>query len=210
MARTLATNTLTEIGSTSTKLALFFRFDFPATGSESDGTIRIWTGLGDKLVTEDGVGRTYIGVGDALGFTAVDETPDLGANSVSVTLSGIKDSLLEKARDTDYQGEQAFIYLGFFNSANDAFIEKVQLFRGFMDTMDINVGPETSTILLTIQNALVKLQRKQERRYTDEDQKADYPADKGFEFVAELSNKSILWGRTSSVPTGLYAAQQGK
>ena len=33
------------------------------------------------------------------------------------------------------------------------------------------------------------------RRYTAEDQKIDYPNDKGLEFVAEMAEKEIVWGR---------------
>ena len=37
-----------------------------------------------------------------------------------------------------------------------------------------------------------------QRRYTSEDQKIDYPNDKGLEFVAEIAEKEIVWGRSQA------------
>jgi hypothetical protein len=48
---------------------------------------------------------------------------------------------------------------------------------------------------LTAESRLIDLERSRERRYTSEDQKIDYPNDKGLEFIADLQDKEIVWGR---------------
>jgi hypothetical protein len=69
------------------------------------------------------------------------------------------------------------------------------MFSGFMDVMTINEGADYSEIILTLENKLLQLERSRERRYTDADQKIDYPNDDGFEFVTTLQDKEIVWGR---------------
>ena len=64
-----------------------------------------------------------------------------------------------------------------------------------MDTMVIADEAETASLSITLENRLVDFERARVRRYTSEDQKIDFPNDKGLEFVADLQEKEILWGR---------------
>jgi hypothetical protein len=64
-----------------------------------------------------------------------------------------------------------------------------------MDTMGIEDSGDTANIGLTAESRLIDLERSRERRYTSEDQKIDYPNDKGLEFIADLQDKEIVWGR---------------
>ena len=64
-----------------------------------------------------------------------------------------------------------------------------------MDTMGIEDTGDTANISLTAESRLIDLERSRERRYTSEDQKIDYPNDKGLEFIADLQDKEIVWGR---------------
>ena len=41
---------------------------------------------------------------------------------------------------------------------------------------------------------LIDLDRSRARRFTSEDQKIDYPDDKGLEMVASLQDTVIIWG----------------
>jgi len=67
--------------------------------------------------------------------------------------------------------------------------------RDRLDTMQITDGGETCTLAVAAENKLVILQRAKEARYTDEDQKARYPDDRGLEFVSGLQDREIVWGR---------------
>jgi len=69
------------------------------------------------------------------------------------------------------------------------------MFSGRMDTMSIKDSGDTANISLTAESRLIDLERSRERRYTSEDQKIDYPNDKGLEFIADLQNQEIVWGR---------------
>jgi hypothetical protein len=65
-------------------------------------------------------------------------------------------------------------------------------FRWRIDTMAIEKG-KTATITLTAENRLADWDRARIRRWTDEDQKADYPTDRFFEFIPELQEKEIIF-----------------
>jgi hypothetical protein len=82
---------------------------------------------------------------------------------------------------------------------------KIILFSGFMDVMTIEDNGETSTIQVSAENKLIAFQRTAVRRYTAEDQKIEHPTDKGFEFVAKIQEKEIIWGR----PTPASMASNG-
>ena len=151
---------------------------------------------------------TYLGAGDLLSIGAIQETAELTANGATVTLGGIKQSLLTLARDEPYQGRPLIIRLGAFDENGDLIASPVILFSGFMDIMTIADSGDTSTITVTVENKLIAFQRTAVRRYTAEDQKIDYPLklpngnsnpdyDAGFEFVAKIQEKEIVWGRPS-------------
>ena len=167
----------------------------------SSGSIFIWSGMGDLSYNSN----TYLGAGDLLSIGAIQETAELTANGATVTLGGIKQSLLTLARDEPYQGRPLILRLGAFDENGDLIASPVILFSGFMDIMTIADSGDTSTITITVENKLIAFQRTAVRRYTAEDQKIEHPTDKGFEFVAKIQEKEIIWGRPS--PASMSARQ---
>lgn len=155
------------------------------------GDLNLWNGIGTLTVSS----TDYVGAGTLLAIGEIAESSELQANGITVTLSGITDPLLAKARDEDYQGRELTVKLGAMDSSNGVISSPVTVFSGFMDTMTINDSSETATIQIAVENRLIEFERTRIRRYTAEDQKIDYPNDKGLEFVAEMAEKEIVWGR---------------
>jgi len=62
--------------------------------------------------------------------------------------------------------------------------------------MVISDSGQSAEIAISVENRLIEFERTRVRRNTAEDQKIDYPNDKGFEFVTEIQEKDIVWGRT--------------
>lgn len=155
------------------------------------GALNLWNGIGTLTVSS----TDYVGAGTLLAIGEIAESSELQANGITVTLSGITDPLLAKARDEDYQGRELTVKLGAMDSSNGVISSPVTVFSGFMDTMVINDSSETATIQIAVENRLIEFERTRIRRYTAEDQKIDYPNDKGLEFVAEMAEKEIAWGR---------------
>ena len=162
------------------------------------GNLNLWSGIGN--LTVDSV--DYVGAGTLLQVSEISESAELQANGLNVTLSGVTDPLISKARDEDYQGRELKVLLGAIDANGNVTSDPVTVFSGFMDTMVINDGSESATIQVTVENRLIEFERTRGRRYTAEDQKIDYPNDKGLEFVAEMQEKEIIWGRNKVGASG--------
>jgi len=160
---------------------------------ETPNELNLWSGVGDLTYDSE----TYTGVGDLLGISPVTETSDMQASGINVTLTGVKSSLVVIAKDHEYQGRPLTVLLGAFDASGNLVADPTVIFSGFMDTMTISESGETSTINIAVENKLIAFERAKVRRYTAEDQKIDYPTDKGFEFVTAIVEKEIIWGRAS-------------
>jgi hypothetical protein len=159
----------------------------------ASGDLHLWSGLGNLVYSGD----TYVGTGDLMAISPVKESEELTANGINFTVSGIKQSLVSLARDEPYQGRKITLFLGAFDENADIISSPVVLFSGFMDVMTISDSGETSTITIAAENKLISFDRSSIRRFTAEDQKIDYPTDKGFEFVSKIAQQEIVWGRPS-------------
>lgn len=165
------------------------------------GMVRVWTGYGSLSWNS----QTWLGTGDLGSVSAVQESSDGTANGLTLTLNGIKAANIVEILSNSVQGKSAKLYFGLLASPGVWDIEPYCVFDGFIDFPRIEDTGDRATIHLQLEKEFID-QRAQSRRSTDQDQKIDYPNDKGFEYVAGLANKTILWGRviasTSTVPGG--------
>jgi len=154
--------------------------------------IYAWTGMNEITLNSN----TYTGVGNLLQISEVQESQDISAKGMTLTLSGIPSDLLTYALNTPYQGRECKLYLGFMTSwaSPDTSPDIVEIFSGYMDQMTINEGPETSTISTSVESRLIDLERPRSRRYTAENQKQRFAGDKAFDFVESLQNLRLQWG----------------
>lgn len=186
--RSLASEFTTSINSGIVYPALLARLDF------KDGPLLVWNGIGDLSFNNE----TYSGVGTFGNISEVEESTDLRANGLVLQLSGIPSDLITVALNATYQGREGSLFLALLNEQG-ALIAAEERFSGIMDTMDIEEGPQTSTIRLALEEDIIELKRARIRRYTDQDQRIDSPDDKGLEFVAVIQGKPILWGSPGNI-----------
>jgi len=158
--------------------------------------IYLWNGIGD--LAHDS--KTYLGAGDLLSISSIQETVELRASGITLQLSGIGDPLLSKAKTENYQGRELTVKLGAFNATNTIVTDPIIVFSGFMDTMTIQDDGTTGTIALTVENRLIEFEKTRVRRFTDNDQRIDYPNDDGLEYVSQIQEKAIVWGNANANP----------
>jgi hypothetical protein len=184
MARTLGTNFEAELaaGEVQPFFAVLMEFD--------GGDMRVWNGYGD--ITIDG--ETYVGSADFLNLGEITETSEVQAAGVSVALTGLDSSLVATALDEAYQGRPLKIFFGFLDNTGTIIDTPYTIFSGRMDVMTIEDAGATANINVTAESRLIDLDRSRARRFTSEDQKIDYPNDKGLEMVASLQDTVIIWG----------------
>ena len=178
----------------------------------SSKTIRMWTGQG-TLVLDNGT--EWFGLGQLLNISSIEETSEMAVKGATVSLSGIPSELLSLALSEPYQGRVAKIYFGTFSygsllQQSGSYILQQdgsrinlqegskgfnELFSGYMDQMNIEEGGEASTITMSVENKLIDLERARVGRYTSGYQKSIYPNDLGMDFIEDLQDKQIPWGR---------------
>jgi len=141
-------------------------------------------------------GETYLGLGTLGAISAVQEGAELQGYAVALTLSGIPSDLVALALNDQYQGRDARVWLGLLDDQHQLVGVPLLLFRGRMDTVDMELG-QTASITLTIQSCLADWERPRLRRYSSEDQKSEYPDDRGLEYISQMAEKTIYWGRPS-------------
>lgn len=149
------------------------------------GMFRMWTGLGDLQWG----GYTWYGAGTLGTIGPIEETTENRAAGVELTLSGIGADVLEIAHREIWQGREARIYYAVLDDKNRLIGEPFQIRRGIMDVMTLD--EPAATIKLQIEPRDIDLGRNKSRRYTAEDQRGEFPGDKGCDQVASLQQKEI-------------------
>lgn len=177
-----------------------------------DNTVRMWTGQGTLVLPDT---TQWVGLGQLLDISSIEETSEMAVKGATISLSGIPSNLLSLALSTAYQGRVAKIYFGTLSRGSvlqesgsyillqDGGRIDIQtgergfneLFSGYMDQMNIEEGGDTSTIEMAVENRLIDLERARVARYTSGYQKSVYPNDLGMDFIEDLQDKKIPWGR---------------
>lgn len=155
----------------------------------------IYANSSDRNLTVGGF--FYFGIGAAGGVSAIEESGELQGSGIRVTLSGIPPAFVTAVLTESYQGRPINIRQGFFNDVYTVIATPVLQFSGLIDQMAITLG-QTATITLSAEHKLVRWERPNVRRYTNPDQQKLFPGDFGLEFISQVVEKEILWGRKES------------
>ena len=164
----------------------------------STGTLRFWNGYGDLTMTAGGSSNTFTGLGDLMSVSPTSESDQIEAIGACLSLTGIKSSFISTALTGNYTNRNASIFLGVFDSNKSVISDVYTLFKGKMDIMKIDEKVETAIITINLENRLIAFDRPKERRFTNEDQLQRFSGDKGLEFVPDLQDKEIVWGKSTN------------
>lgn len=153
--------------------------------------VRLWTGVG----TYAWDGKSWLGGGQMLSISSLEETSDLKAVGFSVRLSGAKSELISIALQSMRQNRPGKIWIGFFDAAGALIADPYMIKRGLFNIAPIQDNGADCIIEVQYEDRLIALERPRERRYTPEDQALDRPGDRGFDQVTALQDIEFLWGR---------------
>lgn len=155
------------------------------------GRLSFWTGTRNITIGD----TIYTGAGSLLEIGASRETADLSAVGLTLSLSGLDASVVSLSLTESWQGREVLIKFGVLDS-DDQPSDLMTIWSGLTDQLDIEGNPDGTRVVLTAESKLIDLQRARIRRYTPESQKAYFPNDKAFDFVADLQDKKILFGQS--------------
>lgn len=184
MARALTAGMLTAIATGAVKPLFLYQGEFDG------GTVRLFTGHG----TLSWNSQTWTGDEGMLRISGISEAGDLSAVNFTVALNGQVSSLLTVALSEVRRGKTGTVWLGLVDSAGALIADPFLCFRGRADKPAISPDPNDCVVGVAYESRLIDAARPRERRYTDEDQKTDYPNDLGFSGVAGLQDKILRFG----------------
>ena len=163
MTRSIGTDFLAQLNSSQIEpfLAVSIGFTTP---------LNIWTGY--NTITFGSV--EYFPSGNLLSITDIEESADIRANGVKIGLSGLDSSIIQSALTEDSQGKIVKIFFGVLTTTSNETVivdTPYQTFEGFIDTMSIIESDNTAQVAVNVENKLIILEKANNRRYTDQDQK---------------------------------------
>lgn len=163
------------------RFALFFQAAF------ATGTLYAWTGSGDRQWN----GQTWTGAGNLIGVSGLEETDDGRAVGITATFTATT-ALVSAALGAARQGLPGIVWLALFDAAGN-FIPgtPLQMWAGSLDVPTVTRAGDVATLSITYESPLADADRPREFRWTDQQQRSDYPADGSFRYVAQLADKAI-------------------
>ena len=149
--------------------------------------------LNDSNLNLDWGGFSWLGVGTYGGMDGIDESQDLIAQPVKLTLSGVDTSLISDAMTTQYQGRDVTIHVAPLNPDTLQFLDTPEeAWSGFMDVMTIEADHGIGRITIACEHWLRV--DPAASRYTDEQQQALFASDRFFQFTHQISGFVGKWG----------------
>jgi len=153
------------------------------------GMLRFWSGYGERTIE----GQTFLGAGQLIGITGLEEVADLAAAGITVTLNGLPSEIVSAALQEPYQRRKCRVYFG-----DRSVPDVINAFSGKLSKMSIEDSAGSGTISVLVDSKLVEADKASNRRYTSESQKSRHNGDTFFDWTAGLQDADIVWGRKSA------------
>ncbi len=182
MSRTIHADTLAALSDPTV------RFMYMVEIQMDSGTIAFNGALKNYVVDS----KTFVGLGNLGRVGAVQESTQLDPASISISLSGVNQTLVAAILGENYLNRRGLVYIAILDESDNIIGDPILHFDGLIASLDITYG-RTSSISLTLNDRLVLWNRPKVRRYTKQDQQVSYPSDKGFDFVESIANKEVIW-----------------
>ena len=182
MSRTMSATNIAEAeaGSLEVVIMVAFNFQIPVYVHSNIGTLTY-------------AGNDYLGVGDLGAIGGLEETEALQPSPITLELSGVVSTHIAEALNAGNYGESIEIYLGYL-SEGALVDDPVPLAAGTFEHAEIELGERTNKVVITMQHDLARLELKNGRRWTDEDQQVDFPGDEFFSMMHRVGQRRLTWG----------------
>lgn len=142
-------------------------------------------------------GDTYLGVGTLSSISPIKEESGVKAAGATVGLSGIKEEIVSMLLSEPYLNRKAYIYFMPLDEGDQPVAATpYMLFRGTMDDISGEMGASAS-FTVSLKSRFADWERSRRSLYTDVEQQRLHPGDRGLEYVAQLSQKKIIWPRAA-------------
>ena len=130
-------------------------------------------------------GDTYSANGFLQKIGSISESASLTIGSLSLSLSGVNQTLISDVLNNGHIHRQITIKRAFINASTNALIESFSIYSGRVEGMDIADNDKTSMINFQVSNHWGDFARLAGRRTNSGSQNQFFPNDKGFDFITQ-------------------------
>ena len=191
MPRTIAAELITALQQPDRQVYVAIEMDLDS------APVRVWAGYGDRTIN----GETYTGVADLLSGSGIEETNDLASTSMSASLKCTR-ALISLALGEDWQDRPVKAMIGEMSVAS-----VLTYFEGFVDALPISDDPNgVRKIDALFEHNLAQLDDAPNLRYTQAVAKLRNPSTTFFDYVNDIIDKEIPWGRKSENNNSVQSA----
>ena len=183
MPRNCTTTVLNALLEPLIRPALFVQATF------ANETIYAWSGRGNI----DWNGQTWIGTGSLLNISTIEESSTVEAKGISISLSGIDNTLLQECLAQFQVSLPVYVYFALFDASNNLLPSPVLSFSGRTDQPTIDMDVQTSTITIACESVLMDMNVPVPYRYDAPTQLIFAPDDLAFSYVNSIQNIPIYW-----------------
>jgi len=182
---------MTALNSGSINPRLFFEI------VTSSGSVYYWTGNYNL----PWAGHIWAGNGYLRSWDKVENTLEKDSGDLSITLAGEPAAMKALLFKTLKQNRLGRLYFAIVDDNGELLVNPQMRFLGKLDTAQIDIGADRAEITLVYTNALVDLNIPKEYRFNDASQRAWFPDDDGFMYVAQLEQGYVgYWGKINDRP----------
>ena len=138
----------------------------------------------------------YLPLGFFLSFDQIEESSQVAASSISLTLSGVDQTYTNELLTQNYVARQVIIRKAFINDSNALISNPVTIFDGRIDNALVNEDSDSglATASIVVSNQFIDFERVSGRFLNHQNQQLYYPGDKGLEYASQII-KDIAWGQ---------------
>jgi hypothetical protein len=137
--------------------------------------------------------KSYLPLGDFMGFTDVEETSDLAIATVTITLSGIDPLTVGQWLADDYIDKPVKIYRVYFDENWAVIGDPLMLFDGRIDSPMVQDTGTSVTVGCKAASQWTDFNRRNGRFTSIDLQQSYFPTDLGFQYAA-VDTPNLKWG----------------
>lgn len=164
---------------------------FEATLADNS-VVRYWTGRG----TIQWNGFNWLGTGQLIKITAVQETVDLKTQDVTVSVNGVPTSMVTLVEQSLRNGKPGVVRIGALDDDGNIIASPRVWFRGKLDGAQTDeTDLENPVCNLRYSDDLAGLRVPNERRFTLAQHQEDYSGDRFLELMPVAQDRVIEFGR---------------
>jgi hypothetical protein len=147
-----------------------------------------WSGLGELTVGFN----TYIGLEGAFALEPFRDTSDTRISSLKCQLGYVQNGDLPNLETDSWEGRTATFSVVMLDPDDMSIIDSIEIFRGQMDTLSVEVKERDSVLTLTVVNEMTKLKQAWGATYSVADSLAGpFPDDTSMRFLPNIQGKKI-------------------